>query len=429
MRQAALLSAFAAWGCGAAERLALTLPSGTEPSFVLAAFSDPFSTPFLAEARDMTEDQVFSIEGGAAVHVELLLFGSSLMSMELDSGPMALSEGGKSLPAASRTFSADLTAGAEATWRETPRAELRVDRLRFHRDRGPDPCVRLSGPITNPDTIGSRARVLPMGPQEALIAAGSSLFWYSAEGLTAGPSIECFQDGFAEDGVATVSDCQGRVWRVERAEDPRVVTSTVPGRTDWVDGSAESDGLELFSLSASGEIFEYSGGVWARAGALVGLDPDTDRVNRLGTVLRLGPANAAIVLASDSRVAFVDGSNVSFEDSGADAGLTSLLQVEGVGIVAGNAMGQFFVSRGERLDFLGEAETAFWVVSMAEFRDGFVYGTPFGNLGQWTPESGFCPLQRPVAFSIDDLVALDDDHLLLVGQSAEHVAIAELSTD
>jgi hypothetical protein len=63
------------------------------------------------------------------------------------------------------------------------------------------------------------------------------------------------------------------------------------------------------------------------------------------------------------------------------------------------------------------------VLSIAAFRGGLVFGSPYGGFGQFAPDDTACPLSSPVSFTIRYLTTVGGNVLLLGESLSERGAL------
>ncbi len=200
----------------------------------------------------------------------------------------------------------------------------------------------------------------------------------------------------------------------------QVLQTETEGQIRWlVTGPGGDQGRDVFTLSREGELEHHSD-----SGSFIihRLDLPTDTTNS-GGMAWVGPRHAIVAWPSVDRqvlrARFVDGRwAVGLEQTDGTAAFISAAYNPALGAIVGNSDGQFYLDRGrgrgwERME---GSELRLWPFSMAPYEDGFVYGTAFGNFGQYTPADGFCPLAQVHGGDLRQIVVAGQD-LFMTGPS------------
>ncbi|MBI4816143.1 MAG: hypothetical protein HY791_07795 [Deltaproteobacteria bacterium] len=385
----------------------LGLPAEVERSRSLAIGLYSASNAAEVHLFDTTPSLHEDFEVEASGELELLLFESSLSDFGLTRGLLASDPAGEALPKDVGAF----RARADGTWSKLTREELRLSEFRYPVETR-SACLDLSLEALETELASSTsaitARLIRLDDDRALILGSTGLALYDRDtGISSvewtGPS--CFKDGFLErPGSVVVADCAGGVFRgvVEgRSVDLQVLWSSPElGTAEWLAGGPSAGSLDVFVLRQTGVIEWWDGGRVTHTTVLSPVE------SPIGGLEWLGPGRAAMGLASSNRVVVFDHGTPREEEIPGGTGLTHLRTIEGLGLVASDTGGQFFVRDGG-WSLLGSGLAIAVTNAVVPFDGGFMFVIAGGGLGQFVLEKG--PCQEVVAgFPLDDAERLGD---------------------
>lgn len=194
------------------------------------------------------------------------------------------------------------------------------------------------------------------------------------------------------------------------------------GQIRWVAAGPVENGRDVFTLSREGVLEHHD-----EAGSRIVHDFGTEAGgNHPGALVWLGPREVMVAWSTANRgilhVKYIgDDWQVELEETDATAAFTAGTFNPALGQVVGNSDGQFYVRRARGWEELTGSELRVWPFEMVPYGDGFLYGTAFGNFGQYTQTDGFCPLQQVFAGDIRQLAVVGRD-VLITGPSSSRQA-------
>jgi len=366
------------------------------------------------------------VEALDAYEMYALVYEESLATLGLAPGPLVLvmDDPQQPLPTAAHEYAVIKDPeGLPASWQLS---ESRPAAISAAHVRGtPSPCAKFTqiSLSREPAAMPNNTWAFAFPRTDGVVVAGTrqgELFEIDRDGNVA--TIP--QNGFflpssgAVDpsGTLWVGDEFGELWRGEKDSKPetwqRVAQLSPLSNIDFMD--VAPDGSEVVVLSRGGAIARWSEAAgWTYLGAL---ESATGSTPAGGGILRLGADDVLAVSPSQRDVTRIRGGNTEVETLEAMSAFTSLVRIESLGIVLGSGLGELFVRRGERWMSLGPSGSAFWVLGPISYDGGFLWGSPYGNMGEYIADE-FCPLFAPVNFTVRLLVPLGDGDLLALGES------------
>lgn len=366
----------------------------------------------------------FEIDSLGEYDVQAVLYNETLAELGLTAGELPTVDDEPRVPVPQGVAEHTLTKGptGEPTgWVESPARPTWLSALHIRGEASR--CARFS--VTSLDVVPTASRNNNWG---FAVVAGSEvvagtdlgeLFTIDVSGhatAIGGPPEVLRATASVLDGQGGiwVGDTFGRLWFGVADKAPSTWALrpgfTPVGRIDYMDLSP--DGTELVVLTRDGAVAAYSiaADTWRVLHRL-----QTDAGGR-GGVLALGPDDFLAGGPFANTVTRIRGGVAEQEVVGAEAGVTSLREVPGIGIVLGSGLGELFVRRAERWEALPASGSRFWVLGMAPLDAGFLFGSPYGSLGQYVNETEACPLTTPVSFFIRFIVPLEG-RMVLLGES------------
>lgn len=195
--------------------------------------------------------------------------------------------------------------------------------------------------------------------------------------------------------------------------DQTLRTST-EGLIRWIAAGPAEHGRDVFTLTLAGTLEHHGDG----GTTLLHQFPSPSMDPHPGALVWVGPREAIVAWASLDRAVLRakyvnDRWEVAPEAMDATAAFVSAMYNPRLGEVIANSDGQFFADTGRGWQRLEGSELRVWPFVLAAYEDGFVYGTAFGNFGQYTPRDGFCPLTQVQGGDIRHIVVAGRDIVLL----------------
>lgn len=411
-------------GCG--ERVVRVDAPGLEraKAWVVAVHDEQRSTLYAQEVLGDAPVLSFEIDSLGAYDVHAVLYSQTLADLGFAPGELLTVEDEPRVPVPQGVAEQALTKDASGTptgWVETTARPAWLSALRVRGEASR--CTEFA--VTPLDVVPTAA---PNNNWGFAIASGDEvvagtdlgeLFAIDGNGharpLASPPQpLQATAASLDGRGGVWVGDTFGRLWfgDVRKAPAAWVLRSafTPVGRIDFMDLSP--DGSEVVVLTRDGAIAAYSveTDAWRVLHRVQG-----DGGNR-GGVVALGANDFIVGGPFANTITRIRGGEVTLETVGAEAGVTALRRVPGIGVVLGSGLGELFVRRGDRWEALPPSGSRFWVLGMAPLDAGFVFGSPYGSFGQYVSEAESCPLTTPVSFFIRFIVPLGD-RLVLLGES------------
>ena len=411
-------------GCG--EQVVRVDVPGLERAraWIVAVRDEQRTTLYAQEVAGDEPVLSFEIDSLGEYDVQAVLYSETLAELGFAAGELPTVDDEPRVPVPQGVAEHTLTKDAKGEptgWVESPArpAWLSAVQIRGEASR----CARFS--VTSLDVVPTASRNNNWGfavTSGSEVVAGTDLgelFTIDVSGhatAISGPPEVLRATASVLDGQGGIwlGDTFGRLWfgDVEKAPSTWALRAgfTPVGRIDYMDLSP--DGTELVVLTRDGAVAAYSiaTDAWRVLHRL-----QVDAGGR-GGVLALGPDDFLAGGPFANTVTRIRGGVAEQEVVGAEAGVTSLREVPGIGIVLGSGLGELFVRRGERWEPLPTSGSRFWVLGMAPLDAGFLFGSPYGSLGQYVTETEACPLTAPVSFFIRFIVPLQG-RMVLLGES------------
>lgn len=392
-----LITNLAACGPSDAERSFLALPEGAR-SARSAVFSarDPARLTRM-EALDLeASPAAWEIEAEDGLLVEALFYDRSLALLGLESGPITPgpAESRRGLPRGARVFELRLTEAGPSLegWVERGERSATLEAFRLPEDGSECPRIRATSHSLPSDLNGVCAGRIPSG--EVLLGDTSGQMWLVSEaGLSAvsvshpaGTVPVLTSIAVAPDtGELYFGSNFGELYRgtldagvLEVSFVARAPATTYLRFLQVVTAAPE---LELHAMSVLGEVFHFTGGSFrllhdfGRRGDLAGLQGFIQRQDDRG-------AEVLAVVAEDNRAASIRDEVVEMQETGSPSGLVEIAEIEGLGPVVGNDLGQLYARVDGRWQALGPTEVSLWLTVATSVEPGlFLFATAFGNVG------------------------------------------------
>ncbi|MBI4821957.1 MAG: hypothetical protein HY791_37210 [Deltaproteobacteria bacterium] len=150
----------------------------------------------------------------------------------------------------------------------------------------------------------------------------------------------------------------------------------------------QGEATSVFTLTQDGSFDRFDGRAWQH---LHDLTPTEPLANYRGIAV-VGPDEAIAVTDTRKEVTRWRRNEISFESTPARGGLSSAAYLPGVGSIVGTVTGDFIADRGMGWTNLPGSKLELWATAIAPTESGFVYGSGFGNFGEFRWDDGFCPL-------------------------------------
>jgi hypothetical protein len=416
------LVALASLATACSERITVFIeppPSGSARALVVAVQGeDALNVRAIA-----IEDGIapIEVEGANGAALEALVYDDALSALGLAEGALEASETpeqGEALPLPNRVF-ALIVGGRSVGWTEQTAISDRV--AEFRTKSAVSQCASFEAKVVALETAGDVEYAIAVGDDVAVLGTSDGLTYKldragNLRRLTLQPTKQL---------TAAVRGELGDLWFATRegelltgSLDPAgetltvtpVGTSPARGRTQWLSaGVSDEDGLEIFSMTNGGAFERWS----RRAFTSIHQFPESMSIELLAGVGWVGPKEGVAVYRSSTYVARWLAGEATFEDTGAIGFLTSIGHIPRLGTVAGTSEGAFYLDVGGRWEQLASSPLSLPVNAIVPYEDGFLYGAPFGNFGQYRPRHGFCEMTQPAPHWIYDIVPVGDGFLLI----------------
>lgn len=394
-----LVAGGAACGDAAGERSFVPLPARAtgDRAAIFAARSRERITRI--EAIDLLgSDARWELSTSDPMTVELLLYDRDLGALGLEPGLVAAgpADSRRGLPPPSAVFElrVDGSGASPEGWSEPDRRSPALEAFRLPEDGSECPRVRVMNHPLPSELNGVVAGRLPGG--EVLLGDTSGQMW-----LVSGAEVRPIAVHRAPDGprpvltsVAVAPDTgelyfgsnYGEIYQGSLDGDVLEVSFVAAAGTgsylrflQVVSGAPE---VELYAMSVLGEIFHLVFGEsfsrihdFGRRGDLAGLQ---------GFIWRPGEDGGEVlaVVAEDNRAASIRGGVVTYQDTGSPSGLVEVAEIEGLGPVVGNDLGQLYARVDGVWQPLGPTGVSLWLTVASSVEPGlFLFATAFGNVG------------------------------------------------
>lgn len=404
-----LITNLAACGRQDAERSYLAFPegAGTARSAVFSARDAARLTRI--EAIDLElSPAAWEVEAQDGLLVEALFYDRSPAVLGLDAGPITPgpAESRRGLPGGARVFELGLTEAGPSLegWVERGEKSSALEAFRLPEDGSECPRLRVTNHSLPSDLNGVCAGRLPGG--EVLLGDTSGKLWLVSDaGLSAVSVIHPAGSAPVLTSIAVAPDTgelyfgsnAGELYRgtldagvLEVSFVARAPASTYLRFLQVVTGTPD---VELHAMSVLGEVFHFTGGRFrllhdfGRGGDLAGLQGFIRRQDDRG------PEVLAVV-AEDNRAASIRDGVVELQETGSPSGLVEIAEIEGLGPVVGNDVGQLFARVEGRWQPLGPTDVSLWLTVVTSVEPGlFLFATAFGNVGLFR-DGASCGVQQ-----------------------------------
>lgn len=375
------------------------------------------------EAGRTTE--VIRVEAVEDAAIDALLYPAPLAELRIPAGRTSAEQpAGRLLPAPARSFFTAVRGGQGSGWTETGGPSTRARGARFVPTVGGG-CAEFDVEVLELDTEADNTFAIAIDDETALLGTEDGAVFRLSRGgvlerVSVIPPVELFGAARGWLGDLWFGGNDGVLYRGELGATlrlSRVAPSPEPQLLHWLDLGMTDDGLELYSLSIEGHLQRFRLGEWV---SLAKFPPGVPG-DHAGGVVRLGPGAAIAVWPKVADAVFVSGDTTRTEATPLLGGFGALANIPGLGVVGGATEGGFVRWDGVSWSELPGSPFSFAVNAIVPYEDGFLYGGPVGNFGQFSPslasrgapgEAGFCPLSQPAPHWIRHIVLLGEDVLL-----------------
>ncbi len=366
-----------------------------------------------------------AIDPDTRVRFEALSYARSLASLGLKEG---LNEASTSTRAESLPDGAEIqrleivVGGASGEWKRTDDLGTRSTAFRVELPR--TACRDFTVRRENFSGMGRPSFAVEIEPDLALIGLYPEAFFsLSPTRVTQldTPLGSYFDSAFVPapgvvwlGGGGTIARAQ---FRPTLAIDKTVFTADA-GSVYWISGPPGGADDDIFSMTVDGVMEHYDG----TTSRIVNRFASTRGEILEGGLAWVGPREAIAAWHSERGVTRVKYDQPSQEwrvtsevAPEATAAFITAVYAPGFGAVVANSDGQFFVERNGAWVLLPGSPVRVFVFALAPYPDGFVYGSAFGNLGQYSAKDGFCELRMVTAGDIRDIAVLESGSIITVG--------------
>lgn len=239
--------------------------------------------------------------------------------------------------------------------------------------------------------------------------------------LTHDFELTCPIGGFPTSSGLVVVTCAGEVFRgfvdFDRGSVAFRAWKDAPEglqRAVAASGLETPTGIQAVLLDSNGHLVRTSSASWERSE--LALAPALYRGHR---IFPIGDRDYLAVSSGDNRALHWRFDEEVLEPSSSSAGLMAVGRSSSNELVLGDAESKFFRLENGRWELLQASALQLWVLDIEPFGDGFLFGSPFGNVGRYSKELGLCATTRPLAHNVDELVPLADDEMLVLSGETE----------
>lgn len=361
-------------------------------------------------------------EGGRVV-IEALTYPDTLEALGLTAG-VALTATGAETRALQSTMSLrriELAIPAEGEPAWAP-ADTRSNKLAaFRVPASPTDCARFQATPGLLDGTRSPVFGAEISPGVVLVGVDSEAFFRVERAQVRREVTELTQDyrAIAYAGNDTVW-LGGRGGTLVRAT--TVPALTLVGAYGLISGDfilavtagPAADGVDVFALTSNGYV-EHFDGTQVRIVHAIGSNVGGESAAGMA---RVGPREVLIAWPTLDRamlrVKYVtDRWEATEEPTDGSAAFISVAHNPAFGSLAGNSDGQFYANQGGGWTRVDGSTLRVWPFQLAAYRGGFLYGTAFGNLGEYNDEDGFCPRYDGIqANDVRQIVPVGEDVLI-----------------
>jgi hypothetical protein len=396
---------------------ALVLAVDTGSTFVVHAIAVDGSGGVPAGTFPLTLPEV--VDEGGRVVLEALTYPDTLEALGLTPGlvPTATGADTRALldTLSLRRIELAIPAEGEPAWAPADRRSSKLAAFRL--PALPTGCARFE--TTAGVLDGTRSPVLgaEISPGVVMVGIEGEAFFRVERGQVRREDTQLSQDyrAIAYAGNNTVW-LGGRGGTLVRANTEPVLTldaayALVSG--DFIlalTAGPAADGVDVFALTSNGYV-EHFDGTQVRIVHAIGSNVGGEAAAGMA---RVGPREVLIAWPTLDRAVLrvkyvVDRWEVAEEPTDGSAAFISVAHNPAFGSLAGNSDGQFYAHQGRGWTRVAGSTLRVWPFELVAYRGGFLYGTAFGNLGEYNDEDGFCP-------RYDGIQANDVRHIVPVGE-------------
>lgn len=369
-----------------------------------------------------------AVDEGGRVVLEALTYPDTLEALGISAGivPTATGAETRALWATTslRRVELAIPAQGEPSW---SRADDRSAKLAaFRVPLPPTGCARFSATSGLLDGMTSPVFGAEISPGVVLVGIEGEAFFRLERGQVRREDTELAQDyravAYAGNDTVWLGGRSGTL--VRATTQPRLTLVAGYGLIsgDFVlalTAGPAADGVDVFALTANGYV-EHFDGTQLRIVHAIGSNVGGEAAAGMA---RVGPREVLIAWPTLDRevlrVKYVeDRWEATREPTDGTAAFISVAHNPAVGSLAGNSDGQFYAHRGRGWTKVEGSTLRVWPFELAAYRGGFLYGTAFGNLGEYNDEDGFCPRYEGIqANDVRHIIPVGDD-VLLFGPSS-----------
>jgi hypothetical protein len=385
-------------GCGGSDRRFLQPPDLDGAQSMLIALRRGEQVSVWAAPAAATLDLDAPIQPQGTARLELFAYRRDLAALAIPAGVVAEAAAGargELVPPGDLAFQAEITGGQIGAW---VAAEAQALELRTFRRALDTSCRPVSLSHVELGAPGGTLFAVSLGGGRSLISAwDGSLFSVDPDGAVvpvAAEGVPSFRvrSAFADErGILWFGGGRGELYRGRFAASlvvEQVGQSSIAESIRVIAGDPADGGRELFALTASGSWQRFANGTNEVLHQFGQIQAATTK----GGTVWLGPGVGIAGVGSDDRAVWYRQGAVALEPiSEAGAGITTLKDVPGYGLMAGLLGGLIYQHDGARWRLLGDSGIALDVYSLAAIEGGLLVGGAFGYLGEYYPDEGFCP--------------------------------------
>lgn len=342
--------------------------------------------------------------------LELAAYTVSLAALGLAPGAYVAPTSARTstLPTAHAVYASEVVEGEASAWTGIARLRLLADA----RVAAPDPCARLSAEVrelpresdvdwgvsVDPDTVllggplETTLVVLRTGAEPRLMALTST------SGERVAPSAAFLDSG----GRLWLGDEAGRLWqgRLPAALDELRLERQVPtsraGQIVALDGDPDAPEGELFAVTRSAQVLQLDGRAWRPIDSFMFVEGGDESHD----VAWAAPGRAFASANSWPELhALRSGVVESVTINDGEVGVTSLVALGDGRVAAGMSTGLVALYEDSTWKRLGRGNLALDLHAFLRWRGGFVYAGSYGYVGQWHPDTSFCPVSSEAALA------------------------------
>ncbi|MCK6547181.1 hypothetical protein L6R52_15125 [Myxococcota bacterium] len=406
--------------------LVLELPPHDDAATLIVGLEAPRTLALHARARGSTRPVVFDTHAvGPDARLWALLYREPLDALGLEEGLLVESDGGRGLPAELRRLAAPLstTSPLLPMWTDAPARSAALDA--FTIPLPPTKCPQLELDLRNVPSRAQKSSAFLEKLDEAHVLIGledGALFLLDQTGAATPLTVDgelSVRSAFADGADVWLGGVGGRIARASLAGTALVVaTSTaLPTDSQVRDLHVEHTpaGVEVRAMSQDGELF-----TWTDAGArlLHTFGPPPPRTDPKGGIASIAPGEWVATQEYSQDVVRVRGGVVTTELLPPVGAPRRIVHSAAIGTIVGTTDGVFLRHDGRAWELIPGSPLTVYASSLAVSGPGFFYGGAYGNLGYWSPTTGYCPLIREVDFHVEQL-AIVGDSIFASGQNQD----------